>query len=432
MFRAGVEYYQDLLRPLVLGRKCILAPCVTDAMGWVRPLRMLGAQRPLVLEQGFRVGQTPQEKEAETHTIGQWAPDLMGAIRGYEATLRNLPPEVLAAIDGYDPDRGALVIPSTVLSVRTIAGRKCYGVRDPRWLDLDDKVVINEFWEAARVRHAPFQVISTSSDAKLDRAARELDKGHGTAWAGDASEGFNAAAAYLRWVRNGEDPKNAKMFFREHCKKVRVMPFLEGIPCSIHGFVFRDTVMALRPVEMVVLRKEEDPRLVYAGNATYWDPPVGRREEMRDVAVKVGETLRARYAYRGTFSVDGVMTESGFLPTELNPRWGDALWSMNRCIPDLPLAFLDMALREGQDLDYRPRELEALILGAVDAKRIGLGWTTTSVRKEGTEELFLVEYDGGYRFADGDEKHSATLSVGPSQLGSWVRFQRNYLALPGF
>ena len=142
--------------------------------------------------------------------------------------------------------------------------------------------------------------------------------------------------------------------------------------------------------------------------------------------VRVGNVLRDDYGYRGTFSIDGVMTESGFLPTELNPRWGDALWSMNRCIPDLPLALLDMALREGEKLDYQPDALEALIVDAVDSQRTGFGWTSLKVQSETTEELFLVESEDGFRVANGNEEHTAALSVGPSQVGSWVRFQRDY------
>ena len=51
------------------------------------------------------------------------------------------------------------------------------------------------------------------------------------------------------------------------------MPFLEGIPCSIHGVVFPDGVATFRPVEMVTLRRPGSNRLHYAGAATFWDPP---------------------------------------------------------------------------------------------------------------------------------------------------------------
>jgi hypothetical protein len=40
--------------------------------------------------------------------------------------------------------------------------------------------------------------------------------------------------------------------------RVRVMPFLEGIPCSIHGIVFAEHVAALQPLEMVTLRSESE------------------------------------------------------------------------------------------------------------------------------------------------------------------------------
>ena len=95
--------------------------------------------------------------------------------------------------------------------------------------------------------------------------------------------------------------------------RVRVMPFLEGIATSIHGIVLPDGVVALRPVEMVTLRRGHELR--YSGCATFWDPPDEIREEMRDVARRVGERLRAEVDFRGAFTVDGVATADG-LPAD--------------------------------------------------------------------------------------------------------------------
>jgi hypothetical protein len=67
------------------------------------------------------------------------------------------------------------------------------------------------------------------------------------------------------------------------------MPFLEGVPCSIHGVVFPEGAATFRPVEMVTLRRPGSSRLRYAGAATFWDPPAADREVMRDLARRVGE-----------------------------------------------------------------------------------------------------------------------------------------------
>ena len=86
-------------------------------------------------------------------------------------------------------------------------------------------------------------------------AAGRLDRGAGTAWAGDARQGFHGGAFGLRWVKAEEDVAEAVAFLAARCDRVRVMPFLEGIPCSIHGVVFPRGAATFRPVEMVTLRR---------------------------------------------------------------------------------------------------------------------------------------------------------------------------------
>jgi hypothetical protein len=154
------------------------------------------------------------------------------------------------------------------------------------------------------------------------------------------------------------------------------MPCLEGIPCSIHGIVFPDHVVALRPVEMVVHRRPVAPRFRYAGCATWWDPPTEDRDEMRAIARRVGAQLRDEVDFRGAFTVDGVLSADGFLPTELNPRMGAGLNTMMTSISELPLQLVLDALVGEIALDLRPVELEATILAAADATRSGGTWTT--------------------------------------------------------
>jgi len=54
----------------------------------------------------------------------------------------------------------------------------------------------------------------------------------------------------------------------------------------VHGIVLPDGVASLRPVELVTLRHGHE--LHYAGCATFWDPPVSIRDQMRDAARRVG------------------------------------------------------------------------------------------------------------------------------------------------
>ena len=248
-------------------------------------------------------------------------------------------------------------------------------------------------------------------------------------WAGDARDGIHGGGHLVRRVLQEADVSTALTFFGSRCDRVRIMPFLEGIPCSIHGIVFSDYVIALRPVELVTLRPREDMAFLYAGTATYWDPSEPDREYMRATARRVGAAFRTVVGL-GTFTVDGVMTSDGFLPTELNPRFGAGLNVMARSIQDLPLGLLIQALQEGEPLAYRPRDLEALLLEQADSHRSGGGWTVIKPAQQRTEEHPLAWTDGSYRLARPDEPGSGSLLIGPSNVGGLMRFTPDPAQMP--
>ncbi|MFL6250741.1 MAG: hypothetical protein ACJ75N_09480, partial [Actinomycetes bacterium] len=141
----------------------------------------------------------------------------------------------------------------------------------------------------------PSEVVAAEPEA-LRAAARRRDRGAGTAWAGDARQGFSGGAFCLRWIPDEQDAAEAAAFLAARCGQVRVMPFLEGIPSSIHGIVFPGAVATSRPVEMITLRRPGSTRLHHAGAATFWDPPDEDRAVMRDLARRVGEPSGERAA----------------------------------------------------------------------------------------------------------------------------------------
>jgi hypothetical protein len=144
------------------------------------------------------------------------------------------------------------------------------------------------------------------------------------------------------------------------------MPYLDGVPCSIHGYVLDDGVAVFRPVELVVLRSAADGRFVFAGLSTWWDPPVSVREQMREVARRTGTLLADRVGYRGAFNVDGVSTRDGFRPTELNPRFTVALATL---VPQLPLELLHANVVAGYSAGITAADLEQLVVATADADR---------------------------------------------------------------
>ncbi|CAN5832411.1 hypothetical protein BH23ACT10_BH23ACT10_27730 [soil metagenome] len=250
----------------------------------------------------------------------------------------------------------------------TIADRPVWGARPAAWRRLEDKTVIDDIWDAAGVPRAP-SLIVPADPAALTDAAATLDRGSGTVWVADNRAGWHGGATGLRWVRTVEQAAVAARFMSDRADQVRVMPFLEGVPCSIHGLVLPTTTIAFRPCEMAVLRRPGRSDLCYAGMAGIWDPPDADREEMRDNARRVGEHLRAVVGYRGAFTIDGVMTVDGFRPTELNPRFGAAL-GMLAAGSDIPLYLLHLAAVEDVDVGWNPAELERLVVEHADRERV--------------------------------------------------------------
>jgi hypothetical protein len=426
------------LRPLFAGRKMVLTGGPLAALtGTCRRLRELGAERPFLLATGMGTGEVPGEDEAEWCVVDLRAPDVLAEIRAGMRLLRLLPAEVVEALDRWDPERRGLVLSPMFNELTEIAGRRVYGPRRPEWRRLEDKVVIDDLWDELGVARAPSEVVPAEA-AALRAAAGRLDRGAGTAWAGDARQGFHGGAFGLRWVRGEEDVAEAVAFLAARCDRVRVMPFLEGIPCSIHGVVFPGGVATFRPVEMVTLRRpggsggppgwspgeSGSNRLRYAGAATFWDPPAADREVMRDLARRVGAGLRERVGYRGAFTVDGVLAAEGFLPTELNPRPGAGLSMMTRDLSGLPVSLLDRALVEGEALAYGAGDLERQVLAAADPTRAGGAWTVTERRPgpgDATRTLPVTFQGGTCRPAEDGQEADGVLSFGPSGVGGFVR-----------
>ena len=323
-------------------------------------------------------------------------------------------------MEAFDPDRRARVLTPVWYDGRPVAGRTVWGARPMAWRALEDKVVIDGFWDAAGVERASARVVEPTREA-LEACFDALEQGLGVVISADAKEGFHGAAHGVRWMRTRDLAADLAELFAARSDRVRVMPFLEGIPCSIHGIVLPDGTRAVRPCEMVVLRKP-GAELHYAQAATFWDPPDADRAAMREVARRAGEQLRRQVGYRGVFTVDGVLSEDGFLPTELNPRFGAAISILGRGLPELPLYFLHLCIADGEDLDWRGDDLERLLLESGDANRQGSGsvMTTQTIEESSSRGMVWTGVEGAeWRWAEDDEEVDATFGLGPSSVGGY-------------
>ncbi|NCG21097.1 MAG: hypothetical protein GWP91_18965, partial [Rhodobacterales bacterium] len=386
----GEHFYEAQLAGFVLGKRWLVAmDNAVVAARFAGVLLSLGAEGCFVLAGTRGTGDLPDLGDTPFQVLDIKGQTTMEAIRAVEAGFAALSDEILGDIEEWDPSGEALALCPIFSTGRDVAGRKVFGRRPAAWQALEDKVVIDAIWDLAGIKRAPFQVVPANLSA-LQAAAAQIDTGGGTVWAGDAIEGFNGGAEYTRWVTSPKEAEETAEFLSSRCNRARVMPFLEGVPCSIHGLVFADDVVVLRPCEMVVLRNLSEHKFAYARAASFWDPGLEHTATMREAARRMGVWLRAEHSYRGAFTLDGVLTTDGFLPTELNPRFGAALSVLAGGLEGLHLMLLNFAMVHGCEFDWRPRDLERLILDYAVEHPSGGGSMTTTRVVLGQQKIALI------------------------------------------
>lgn len=415
------KHYRSLLESVVRGKRWIVAMDVLiPAARFAKILLDYGATDVLAIGASRGTGDLPDPEVVRQIELGAKAKDMMSGIRNGMRLLADLPSEVRAEVDRFDPGGEARVIGALFSDGSPVAGRSQLGARPVSWQVLEDKTTIDELWREVGVPHAEVEIVEARLES-LRAACVGVARGEEVVIAGDNKEGFHGGAQYVRWIRNEGHLVEAAQFFAAHCDRVRVMPFLEGVPCSIHGVVFSDEVIALRPCEMLVLRDPAAGRFVYASAATFWEPHDTMAQEMRLVARKLGEHLRERYDYRGVFTLDGVATKEGFRPTELNPRFGAALMRMTAGLEDFSVYLLHLVIAEGLELDYRPHDLQQLLIDFAQANPSGGGMQLVSKVIEVSSKGGLVREPSGWRLGRAGEAFDASFELGPSAMGGLVR-----------
>jgi hypothetical protein len=383
--------------------------------GWVTAVdveqgavRMAAAVRQLsdgqpVLAVGARPGIGPTDPEIPLVSIGlEWTESLMTNIRTAEAALVDPPAEVLAAVDRWDPHGTARTIGSTTSVKGTLAGRPTFGSRPASWAALEDKLAVEALWRAAGVTTAASaQVDLGDVDASLEAhrglAAETAGGDHSSVWALDNADGWHGGGAGTFQVRSEAEARELAARYGPG-RRVRIMPFIEGVPCSIHGMVLPtgdgspSAVAVFRPAEMMTLRNTDTGAFAYGRASTFWDPSPADRNAMRHTAKLIGTELAGSYGYRGTFTVDGVVGPDGFVPTEVNPRYGAALRiepDPAATAPPVNLYLLHLAIVEGQMNGIDPTALEQWLVTQADARRWMSGFVSVANGPD-TERLAVV------------------------------------------
>ncbi|MFZ4584741.1 MAG: ATP-grasp domain-containing protein, partial [Acidimicrobiia bacterium] len=293
--------------------------------------------------------------------------------------------EMHEKIDRYDPKREALVLIERPVTSNRLGERAAFGPRRPDWVDLERKVRTDE------VNGAEIAIVELAGLDRVQHIAEDLDEGHGTVWSGDPRVGVGMGGRFVRRIRNEKDAAAAYAFFSEKAAGdvIRVSPFVEGMPCSVHGIVTADDVVVFRPVEQIVLR--HGTNLSYVGASTFWDPSFVDRYNIRKYARRVGEYLRDAHDFRGTFTLDGILSEHGFVANEVNPRPGAAMGYVEAVLPEFPSELVQHALVEGFDVLPDALEMEQFVLDHVDERR----WSKVAVpTRRGPDELQVLHLFG--------------------------------------
>ena len=248
------DWWRGPLAELVGGRSVILAGGV--AAGWtpeVPRLRALGATDVLVVAtDGRGAGPQPDARCVAVEPAPDVGGDTMARTRAGLAALADPPPEIVDAVESFDPDRTAVVFGMFLVESPALCGRPFVAHRRREWVALEDKTRVDDLLDLAEVPRAPSTILTV--DEALVRW-RDLDTGAGTVWAADATHGYHGGGSLTRWVADDADAEWVAAELASHCRQVRVMPFLDGIATSVHGIVLPDGVAVLRPVELVTLRQ---------------------------------------------------------------------------------------------------------------------------------------------------------------------------------
>lgn len=414
------DRWRTHLGGIFTGRKviCGIGP-LAGMTDWVGMITSAGAQKPLMVATSRGAGPVPSPDEAHVVTFEvERAETMTEDLRRSNVLVRDLPDRVRRRIDTYDPDQEAVWCVGPFIESSPIGGRAVVGGRAASWAALEDKLLVEEIWSTAGHPTSDHRVVDVDEEA-LRVASAELDQGQGVVWSGDARDGFNGGGEFVRWVTDAEARSAAVDFFKGCCDRVRVMPFLEGVPCSIHGIVLPDGTAAFRPMELAILRDREHA-FVYGGQGTFWDPPDDDREQMRDLVRRTGEHLRARAGYRGGFGIDGILTSQGFRPTELNPRFSGGLSTLARAVDHAALTLLQFNLAAGRDPGVGVEDLESWALTALDRDRIGRPLAISDRRVVDDSHEIALSWDG-CDLARSDGPTGLTLTIGPSPTGTFSK-----------
>jgi hypothetical protein len=245
---------------------------------------------------------------------------------------------------GVDPTSALTFIGDSWIDVPSLLGRSVHGWRRPAWAALEDKTQIDAFWREIGVSPPSFEITACRREL-VEPIASRLDRGFGVVIAMDSTQGFTSGAAGLAWVRTPAQLSGVLERFAGRSERLRIAEFMPGLPCSVLAMVMADGVAVFEPLEIITLADPSTGQLRFCGCSNRWRPGAETRELLRSAARRIGESLATKLAYRGMFSVDGILSDGAFYATELNARHASGL-GLRAALPDFPLYLFNRAVQE--------------------------------------------------------------------------------------
>jgi len=383
---ASLDDIREYVRERIEGRKVILMGDGASAFeAKIEQLRTLGAGPFLAVTLKTLLNADVDLGDDVTHIEVELEinPENFTYEDAWNDLFDNPPEHIKRALDEFDPEGKAFM---TIFRFRTAThafGRAIDSARKPEWVQLEDKTFIDGFFAQHNIPAPRSTVVDATREAMVG-ASQMIDSGDGAVWSGDSTLGASSRGNMVKWLRPDHDEEDIFHFVRKFssaCESVRIAEFVEGRPCSIHGFVTSEGVAVFRPVELLVLRGEHG-KFWFAGTNTFWQPSIELRVEMRSIARQVGEALARDYNYRGAFCCDGIAGKDGFVINELNTRIGDGMGYISNALPDFPFEVLQDLALAGLAEDF-PTEYVAALEDAVQAAGDTVPWAKIRVYQAG-------------------------------------------------
>ena len=336
-------------------------------------------------------------------------------LRAYHNALQQIGETQQADIDAFDPECQAIVMGAFWFELSSVAGRRVFGQRQPSWILYEDKCAVSLIWDRANIVQAKSEIIP----------ALCLREGPPEGWnypfvlSGDSLNGITGGGSHVRAIHSIEQLEAHRPFFESDCSQLRLMEYIDGISCSIHGMVVDNVVLSSIPIEMVVVPRT-DGKFMYMGASTHWEPTPSEQAHLQETVRKVGHALREEADFRGTFTLDGVLKNGQFYPTEINTRAGAgifALYSESHTLYYL----LDLMLKDGQPSDLDISALQDWMYTTADSNRSTRAWGGAEIDGECPNETHSLTFQAGkwLRIDDGAEG-ATTLSISEGPTGAFM------------